>query len=105
MTNLESLGNLSNEHAASYSAALTSFYSFDGLYGFKKKFAPNWDSRYLVYGSHGDLLRYDLRGFRGALAATHCLLVETDSFPEVEDPRELFGLDHRFFTRAMTLLP
>ena len=31
------------------------FYSFDGLYGFKKKFAPQWDSRYLIYHSHADL--------------------------------------------------
>ncbi len=32
------------------------FYNFQGLYLFKSKFHPNWETRYLIYPSQGDLL-------------------------------------------------
>jgi lysylphosphatidylglycerol synthetase-like protein (DUF2156 family) len=36
---------------------LNSFYGYKNLFQFKKKFAPGWEGRYLVYPGGSDLLR------------------------------------------------
>jgi phosphatidylglycerol lysyltransferase len=43
---------------------MNSFYGYKNLFQFKKKFAPNWEGRYLIYPKGADLPRvaYALAG-------------------------------------------